>query len=163
MNSVVKPICTERRIFHRSGWIRPAAISMSVVATLFISGSGIQGGADRFERAIAIAVILLIWLACWRVANVYIEAGPTGVTIRNTFTTHYYDWKEVDEFRTGGGSMDLRAFGSPATIWLADGRKKYVTAIQPVLLMDVGRFSSSIRVCDDLNSFRRESLEGKAD
>ena len=137
--------------------LRVVAPALGVAIALIVAPITSSDDSSIFEIIVRCGIVLASWFVLFRAARSRVVADSDGVFVRNPFTTHHFEWEEVDEFRARGGFLGFRAFGSPATMWLADGRKKYLIAVQPSLLIEWDGRSSNRRACEELNELRRQS------
>lgn len=146
---------------YRAPSLRPIALVIALTVTAVVAIPFGSDSPDVSASWIDALLLVVVWTACVRVASARIEVRREGVLVRNAFTKHFYDWTEIDEFRTAGGSLDFRAFGSPATLWLADGTKTFVTAIQPPFLVQWKARMSNSELCKQLNDLRPSAATSK--
>lgn len=136
-------------------------VSTLVVSACALIVFGLMDGNPGAETMVigSISIVLILY-GGFRVARARVEVSNHGVRVRNAFSSRFYDWSEIDEFRPLGGSLDLRAFGSPATLWLSNGSRTYVTSIQPRFLIRRRWKNSDCKVCEELNRYRMKFMAG---
>lgn len=145
----------------RSLWPFALVIAIAVVFIAAPTKPSMESG--YFDFLASSCVVLVTWFLLYRAMRSSVIADADGVLVRNPFTSQRYRWEEIDEFRARGGYLGSRIFGSPATMWLADGTKRYLIAIQPPWLIEWGNVSSNRRACERLNEFRSAALESRCE